>query len=166
MFYFLLFHLFIYWSCKFLSFTTELIVLNINIYINMFQLVCINSMALCKRLVLVNVNGCYSFPLKHAVGGFGAFTSGPQRREIFFFVLVLHRYCLRTQHKAEKEAQKLLWRLFFLLKSPPWEAWKGIWNEGRQSSRGRFIQGTRFSREDWPLHPWPAGQAAFSLPGV
>lgn len=50
----------------------------------MFQLVCINSMALCKRLVLVNVNGCYSFPLKHAVGGFGAFTSGPQRREIFF----------------------------------------------------------------------------------
>lgn len=53
----------------------------------MFQLVCINSMALCKRLVLVNVNGCYSFPLKHAVGGFGAFTSGPQRREIFFLFL-------------------------------------------------------------------------------
>lgn len=37
-------------------------------------------------------------------------------------------------------------------------------DKSSSSSGSRFIQGTRFSRKDWPRHPWPAGQPAFSLP--
>lgn len=57
------------------------------------------------------------------------------------------------------------WR--FALRSLHHETVEKVFSaEGRQSSSGRFIQGTRFSRKDWPQHPWPAGQAAFSLPGA
>lgn len=67
----------------------------------------------------------------------------------------------------KKKAQKLSQsKEVFFLKSSPHEAWEGISVEGRQNSGGRFIQGTHFSRKDWPQHPWPAGQAAFSLPGA
>lgn len=113
-------------------------------------------MALCKVLVLVNVGILEFFHLARAVRG-GAFTSR-FKTDIS---------CLIPSLSPDKKAQKLSQdEKVFFLKYSRWEAWKGISTEGRQSSSGRFNQGTRFSRKDWPRHPWPAGQAAFSLPGA
>lgn len=81
-------------------------------------------------------------------------------RQIFFFVW--YRHCLGT-----KKAQKLSYTRrssFSSLRDHKPE--KVFQAKVDKSSRGRFIQGTHFSRKDWPQHPWPAGQAAFSLPGA
>lgn len=75
---------------------------------------------------------------------------------LFYTVFVLGQKAKKLSQDEEVSFLKSSWR----------ESWKGISTEGRQSSSGRFIQGTHFSRKDWPQHPWPAGQAAFSLPGA
>lgn len=110
----------------------------------------------CADLVLVKV-GNKGFYLGQGQSKWGVFTSR-FKTDIS---------CLIPSLSWNKTAQKLSrCKEVFFLKSSPGEAWKGISAEGRQSSRGRFIEGTRFSREDWPQHPWPAGRAAFSLPGA
>lgn len=122
---------------------------------------CLNSCAvlawlLCRVLVLVKV-GNKGFHLGQGQYEWGVFTSR-FKTDIS---------CLIPSLSWNKKAQKLSRsKEVFFLKSSPGEAWKGISAEGRQSSSGRFIEGTRFSRKDWPQHPWPAGRAAFSLPGA
>lgn len=127
--------------------------------ISVFDLLFIIGMVSYKVLVLVKVGNTKIFflflPEAIRVGGFLVTFQG--RYFLLDTVIVL------KQKKAQKLSQS---KEVFFLKSSPHEAWKGISVEGRQNSGGRFIQGTHFSRKDWPQHPWPAGQAAFSLPGA
>lgn len=121
----------------------------------MFELLCVISMALCKVLVLVNMGIFYffffffSFTTKLSMGLFQVMFQ--DRYFSFYTVFVLGQKAKKLSQYVEVSFLKSSWR----------ESWKGISTEGRQSSSGRFIQGTHFSRKDWPQHPWPAGQAAF-----
>lgn len=123
--------------------------------ISMFELLCSIGMAFWV-LVLVKV-GNKGFHLGQGQYEWGFFTS---RFKTDISCLIPS---LSWNNKAQKLSRS---KEVFFLKSSPGEAWKGISAEGRQSSSGRFIEGTRFSRKDWPQHPWPAGRAAFYLPGA